>query len=121
MNLTVSQADAYFAVHLDQDNWSGQTDATKLAALTMADVDIAARLGLPTVDATDSDQRAAAFEQAMFLILNHDRLGLPDGEISAETIEDAGSRSYRSNPHPGLAPRALEFLRRLTSPRLSRG
>jgi len=121
MKLTVSQADAYFTTHLDRDNWSGQDDACRLAALAMAADDIAARLGIPEIDAAKSDQCHAVFEQAVFLSRHYDRLSRAAGEVAAESINDAGSRSYRPQPHPGISPRAMALIRRIVGRGLTRG
>lgn len=94
-----------------------------MAALNMAEQDVAAYLDQYEVDASEQFQYAAVFEQAIFLVENYDRLA--SGQlIVAEKVDGVGSRSYQhiaSRPLH-IAPRALLLLERVNDfCRLSRG
>lgn len=123
MSLTVNQAAEYLEHHLDRDTWTEADETSRQAALTLAATDVASRLGLDAPDETSSLQCQAVFEQTVFLLRHFDRLNRAGGEIASESLDDAGSRSYRPDPHPGLSPRAMQLIRRLTGGghRLSRG
>ena len=114
MVFSVSEAEEYFQLHLKYEIWQALPEAKKMAALNMAEQDVAAYLDQYEVDASEQFQYAAVFEQAIFLVENYDRLA--SGQlIVAEKVDGVGSRSYQhiaSRPLH-IAPRALLLLERV--------
>lgn len=112
IELTV--ADAFFASHLEKSYWESQDEPTRNACLTMAETDVLLRLDLDEIDVEETGHLAAVCEQAVYLCRNRDQLNLPANLVS-ESIEGAGSRSYRNNSTGELfSPRAAAIIRRIT-------
>lgn len=112
IDLTV--ADAFFASHLEKNYWESQDETTRTACLTMAETDILMRLDLDEIDVEQTGHLAAVCEQAVYLCRNRDQLNLP-ANLASESIEGAGSRSYRTNSTGELfSPRAASIIRRIT-------
>jgi hypothetical protein len=110
--INIEQADAFFAVHLAREFWSGLNIESKNAALTMARSDIDAEL-LHPVDETDNYHTAAVFEQALWLAQHFSELNRCQRVVS-ENIEGVGGAAYAVQ-NSILAPRA-KLLLQLNAP-----
>ena len=110
--LTIENADEYFSRDLQQQQWSALSAEQKDAALKMAADDICGRLKTADLDETYVFQLCAAYEQAVFLASNIDRL-TTEREIMSENIEGVGSRTYQAKPDSDFSSRALLFLERV--------
>lgn len=109
MTITIEQANAYFAVHLDAATWSGLTDDAKTAVITMAEGDVLNRLGAREIDAGNQLQVMAICEQAIYLYRNYAKQ--TEGKIiTGQTLEGLGSQSFQIIGEAGFSPRAQKFV-----------
>ncbi len=106
--ILLADADVYFQNHLDGAKWQELDAQTREAALRMASLDTAARLGRETIDSSRIFQFYAACEQALFLAA--DESGRRNLFVESEQIEGLGSRRYQAPPEQGWSPRALRFI-----------
>ena len=113
--LTIENADEYFSRHLQHQQWSALSAEQKDAALKMASDDICGRLKISVLDETCVFQLCAAYEQAVFLASNIDRL-TAGTEILSENIDGVGGRTYRAKTDSDFSRRALLFLERIPVP-----
>ena len=80
----------------------------------MAETDVLLRLGMDELNIEQTGQLAAVCEQAVYLCHNRDQLNLP-ANLASESIEGAGSRSYRTSSTGELfSPRAASIIRHIT-------
>ena len=88
------------------------TDASpqqQQSAAAMAENDILSQTG-PHVDREDPLFIDAVAEQAVFLLLNIDKLYSPLNDVVSETVEGAGSVTYdRQKPHRIMSMRAAQL------------
>ncbi len=113
-------SDPDFTKHLKYAVWTALASDRKAAALEMAVNDICCQLGIDAIDETRTNQLNAVYEQAVYLAENFDKINQPQA-VAAESIADAGSRSYKGSART-IAPRAKMFLNRETGGiRIGRG
>lgn len=121
--ITLTDADAFFANHLDGAKWQALDEATRSAALQTAARDVAARLGRESIDPARIFQSYAVCEQALFLAT--DETGRRELLVESEQVEGFGSRTYRhpARAEAGWSPRALRFIECELNlfPRIGRG
>ncbi len=108
----LTEANAYFAKHLDRVYWNGLDESTREAVLEMAQNDVAALLTGAAASALESDSgRKAVYEQAVFLARNHTQL--TSGKIvTGQSLDGVGSQQFTllNAAAPNLSPRAKAFL-----------
>lgn len=120
MSVTLEEADAYFAEHLDSAFWSGLDEGKRRAALTMAERQITAVAGSAAC-------REAIFEQAVYVVRTHD-LQSGGKVVTSQSLDGVGSQSFqylaaRSGRYAGISPEAVRLLNAMPvgSLRLSHG
>lgn len=83
-------------------------------AVAMAERDILSQTG-PAVDQDDPAFIDAVAEQTIFLLLNVDKLYSPLNDVLSESIEGAGSVTYKSEKAPRMMSlRAVQLCCRLS-------
>ena len=120
MNVTLEEADVYFAEHLDSAFWSDLDEGKRRAALTMAERQIAAAAGSAVC-------KEAIFEQADYLVRTHD-MQSGGRVVTSQSLDGVGSQSFQylagqSGRYAGICPEAVRLLEAMPvgSLRLSRG
>lgn len=107
--IDINALNAFFNEHLLKVEYFSFSAEARLAALRMAEHDIAAELGRsPGED--NFLELAAVGEQAVHLLRRGADTGAP---ISTEFVEGVGSRTYHATQFPAIAPRARRYLRAL--------
>lgn len=121
--VTTTQADAFFATHLDAAYWAAMSSAQKQAALNSAEPEILAHLrGLDAIDATDANQVGAVCEQALFLYRHRAEMESAAAalvaEVVSETVEGLGSRTFKGGAavKPMLCRGAQTYLQLVIGP-----
>lgn len=109
--ITPEMAESYFANHMDAAYWSNLSDAAKNAALSMANRDIAAQIGVPEVSDRDRNGYFAVCEQAVYLARNYARQATGK-EVVGQSLDGVGSQNFQllNAGSPGISPRALSFI-----------
>lgn len=108
----------FISSHLAGALYTSAAPDQRRAALTMAEHDVLCHTG-NAVDRESELFAAAVGEQAIFLLLNCNRLMTPVREIVSETVEGAGSVTYSKEEFRGFfSPRALELCRALKAGQL---
>ena len=104
MNVTLEEADVYFAEHLDSAFWSDLDEGKRRAALTKA-----------------------IFERAVYLVRTHD-MQSGGRVVTSQSLDGVGSQSFQylagqSGRYAGICPEAVRLLEAMPvgSLRLSRG
>lgn len=108
--ISINALNAFFNEHLLKVEYFSFDAEARLAALRMAENDIAAELGRAPEEGTYLEL-AAVGEQAVHL-LRHGGDG-DASQLASERVEGVGSRSYRETGLPVIAPRARRYLRAL--------
>ena len=112
---TREKIETFISSHLAGALYTSAAPDQRHAALTMAEHDVLCRTG-NAVDKESDLYAAAVGEQAVFLLLNCNRLLTPPREVVSETIEGAGSVTYADSECRGFfSPRALELCNALKS------
>ncbi len=118
---SLSEANEYFEMHLKYALWNELADKTRIAAINMAEQDVKNFLQLDQIDQTCVFSYCAVFEQAVYLVEFFDMLNTPL-TVQSESIDGVGSRAFRNERRPGIAPRAMQFIERILPPAsISRG
>lgn len=96
--------------HLAGGLYFAATDSQKRSAVAMAERDILSQTGR-NVDQNDPVFTDAVAEQTVFLLLNLDKLHSPLNDIASESIEGAGSITYRRDSKPArlMSVRAMQL------------
>lgn len=105
------QIEAAVSRHLAADLYNAATPEQRRCAIAMAERDIISQTG-ENIDKNSPVYFDAVSEQAIFLLLNIDKLHSPLNDVVSESIDGAGSVTYdRSRPGgPRLfSSRALEL------------
>jgi hypothetical protein len=110
MSISTTGAGTYLAKHLKTAVWTALSSDQKTAVLAMATDDICCQLNIIAIDETRDNQLNAVYEQAVYLAENFDKINQAQ-EIQAESIDGAGSRTYKKSAD-AIAPRARMFINR---------
>ena len=108
--ISINALNAFFNEHLLKVEYFAFDAEQRLAALRMAENDIASELGR-SPDETSYLELAAVGEQAVHL-LRHGGNG-ENSALASERVEGVGSRTYMKTGVPAIAPRARRYLRAL--------
>ena len=128
--VSLTKIDEYFSMHLAKDEWNSFANDRKLAAVNMANSDIAGELGeIELADDNKLDIGAVA-EQALYLLQSPSAVKSSAGNvIASESIDGFGSVSYNvgggTESKRFIGDRAVNFISRRRAQsgrvRLSRG
>lgn len=103
------------AQHIAGALFTAATAQQQQSAAAMAEKDILSQTG-PRVDQEDPVFIEAVTEQAIFLLLNVDKLYSPLNDVASETIEGAGSVTYvPQSTHRIISSRAALLCSQLTA------
>ena len=118
--VSINALNAFFNEHLLKMEYFAFDSEARLAALRMAERDIASEIGREP-DENEYLELAAVGEQTVHL-LRHGGDGAGQ-ELASERVEGVGSRTYRKTGLPAVAPRARRYLRALlgATVKLARG
>ena len=95
--------------HLAGGLYEAASATQKKAAVSMAESDVLSHTGR-NVDHNDPLYIDAVAEQALFLLLNVDKLHAPLNDVASQSIEGAGSVSYNTRfPARLISERAKEL------------
>ncbi|MBR1966901.1 MAG: hypothetical protein IKA22_09870 [Lentisphaeria bacterium] len=128
--VSLPKIDEYFSMHLAKDEWNSFANDKKLAAVNMANSDIAGELGETELADDNKLDVGAVAEQALYLLQSPSAVKSAAGnEIASESIDGFGSVSYNvgggTESKRFICDRAVNFIcrRRAQSGgvRLSRG
>lgn len=108
--VSINTLNAFFNEHLLKTEYFSFDSEARLAALRMAEHDVASELGREP-DESAYLELAAVGEQTIHL-LRHGGSGA-DAELASEHVEGVGKRTYRNTELPAIAPRARRYLRAL--------
>ena len=108
--ISINALNAFFNEHLLKVEYFAFDAEQRLAALRMAENDIASELGRRPDEASYLEL-AAVGEQAVHL-LRHGGNG-ENSALASERVEGVGSRTYMKTGVPAIAPRARRYLRAL--------
>ncbi|MBN2642845.1 MAG: hypothetical protein JXR78_14425 [Victivallales bacterium] len=111
--INTGYADEYMARHLDAALWNAMTPDKKNACLSMAEYDVCAKLGIDTIDEESVNMLNAVYEQALYLGINYERIKQPV-QVSSESLDGVGNRSYKIASGMEFSPRAQMFIRRIS-------
>lgn len=104
------------ARHIAGGLYSAASPAQQRSAIAMAERDILSQTG-PGTDQNSPFYIDAVAEQALFLLLNVDKLYSPLNDILSESVEGAGSVTYsrENTPSRFMSARALQLCSKLTA------
>ena len=108
--IDINALNAFFNEHLLKVEYFSFSAEARLAALRMAENDIASELGRAPEE-EEYLELAAVGEQTVHL-LRHGGDGAGT-QLASEKVEGVGSRTYRKSDLPSIAPRARRYLRAL--------
>ncbi len=114
--ITRAAADSYFEVHLRGDEWTAIPEATRNAAVAMADSDVSGELGEMVLSDEEPLHVAAVSEQAIELVaVKDDNNHVPANmNITSESIDGVGSRTYEvKSGNSTIALRAQNYIDRI--------
>lgn len=106
--ISINALNAFFNEHLLKVEYFAFDADRRLAALRMAENDVAAELGHAPAE-SEYLELAAVGEQAIHLL----RRGGETEALASEKVEGVGARSYFKSDLPAIAPRARRYLRAL--------
>ena len=105
--------------HLAADVFLSAAPEQRQNAVAMAEKDILSRTG-ESIDRENSLFYEAVAEQAIFLLLNLQKINSPMNDVLSESVEGAGSVTYcRKTDTSLISPRALQLCSSLTRKNLT--